>query len=92
MSHVDSYARLDLVGKVLLRCFIFGILLLLVWFAFYILADDFLVSVHGRLFGLTRHEMAIIHFCGIVFVKVIVLLFFLFPYLAIQLVLRKQRT
>lgn len=92
MPDNDSYAWLDPFAKVLLRCFIFGFLLLLVWCALFLLADDFLVSVHGRLFGLTRHEMAIIHYCGMAFLKLSVLLFFLFPYIAIRLVLRKQRT
>ena len=92
MPDNDSHAWLDPLAKVLLRCFIFGFLLLLVWFAFFVFADDFLVSVHGRSFGLTRHEMAIIHYCGMAFVKLSVLLYFLFPYIAIRHVLRKQRT
>jgi len=86
----ESHAWLDLVAKVLLRCFLFGCLLLLVWAGFYLLAGDFLFRWHNQLFGLTQHEMSLIHYCGIALAKILVLLFFLFPYIAIRLVLRKQ--
>jgi hypothetical protein len=44
----------------------------------------------GKWFGLTPHEIDVIHYCGMAFVKMCVLVFFLFPYIAIRLVLRKQ--
>ena len=44
----------------------------------------------GKLFGLTPHEVDVIQYCGIAAVKCVVLLFFLFPYVAIRLVLRKR--
>ena len=87
----EPHDWLDLVAKVLLRCFILGCMLLLVWAGLFLLAGDFMFQLHRQLFGLTQHEMALIHYCGIALVKVLVLLFFLFPYIAIRLVLRKQR-
>jgi hypothetical protein len=90
MEHTDIQDWLDLVGKILLRCFIFGYFFLLLWAGVYFGAKNLLLRVHGQLFGLTEHEMALIHYCGMVIVKVWVLLFFLIPYVAIRLVLRKQ--
>ncbi|MCY2989099.1 MAG: hypothetical protein NTY19_14685 [Planctomycetota bacterium] len=54
------------------------------------LAGDLLYSLHGKMFGLAAHELDLIHYCGMAFVKLSVILFFLFPWAAIRLVLRKR--
>jgi Family of unknown function (DUF6868) len=82
----ETHELFDTVAKILLRCVVFGILLLLLWVAAYLLAGDVIYRINGPLFGLTPHEMNVIHYCGIVLVKCCVLLFFLFPYIAIRLV------
>jgi len=86
----DTRELLDAIAKVLLRCVVFGFLLILVWFGAYSLAGDVIYSVHGKLFGITPHELNLIHYGGMAFVKLCVLLFFLFPYIAIRLVLRRK--
>jgi hypothetical protein len=81
----------DTLARVLLRCFVLGYLLLLLWFGAYVVAGDAMIyGLAGKLFGLTPHEVDLIHYGGMVFVKCVVILFFLFPYLAIRLVLRKR--
>jgi Family of unknown function (DUF6868) len=87
----EADALLDAIAKVLLRCVVFGILLLLLWMGVYLLAGDLVYRINGPLFGLTQHEMNLMHFYGIAIVKCCVLLFFLSPYLAIRLVLRKSK-
>ena len=42
------------------------------------------------MFGLSLNELSLIHYSGMAFVKLSVILFFLFPWLAIRLVLRKR--
>ena len=79
------------IAKVFLWCFVFGYSLLLLWVGVYLLAGELLYRINGPLFGLSQHEMNLMHFYGIVFVKCCVLLFFLFPYLAIRLVLRERK-
>jgi hypothetical protein len=79
---------LDAIARVLLRCTIFGFLLVLVWFAAYLLGGE-MIRAQGAWFHLTPHELDLIHYCGIASVKMCVLLFFLFPYIAIRLVLKK---
>ena len=44
---------LDALGKVLLRCWIFGVILLLFWWGAITLADDLVFGVHGSMFDLT---------------------------------------
>jgi Family of unknown function (DUF6868) len=81
---------LDAVAKVLLRCVFLGFGLLIIWAAVFFAAGDLLFRLNGPIFGLSQHEMNLMHFYGIVFVKCLVLLFFLFPYIAIRLVLQKR--
>ena len=81
---------LDALAKVLLRCFVLGYALLLLWAGVYLAAGNVLYAPANRLFGLTAHEVDLVQYCGIAFVKCVVLLFFLFPYVAIRLVLRKS--
>jgi hypothetical protein len=87
----DTNELLDAVAKVLLRCIVFGFLLLLLWAAVHLLARSLMYRLAGNVLGLTPHDIDVIQFAGIVFTKVCVLLFFVFPYLAIQLVLRKRK-
>jgi hypothetical protein len=87
----STHERFDLLAKVLLRCAVFGCLLLLLWFGMYMLAGDLIYRMHGSMFGLSKHELDVIHYCGMAFVKLVVILFFLFPWLAIRLVLRKEK-
>lgn len=89
MTTAEINQLLDTVAKVLLRCFVLGFLLLLLWFFAY-LAGGELIYRQGTWFDLTPHEINVIHYCGMAFVKMCVLLFFLFPYIAIRLVLRKS--
>ena len=90
MSQSDDLNRFfDTAAKVLLRCVVLGFLLLLVWLGAFFLAGDVIYGIHGKLFGLTPHELDLIHYCGIALLKCCVLLFFLFPYIAIRLVLRQ---
>jgi len=77
-------------SKALLRCWIFGLLFVSFWFFLYILAGDFVYRLHGDWFGLSRHEMDVIFYCGMGLVKLLVIMFFFIPWLAIRLVLRKQ--
>jgi len=79
---------LDATAKVLLRSAVLGFLLILLWFGAYALIPGPMYA-QGKWFGLTRHEVDLIHYCGMAFVKMTVLVFFLFPYVALRLVLRR---
>jgi len=80
----------DMLAKVLLRCWIFGFLLLTLWAGFFVFAGGVVYDLHGNMFRLSPHELSLIHYSGIAFVKLCVILFFFFPWLSIRLVLKKQ--
>lgn len=78
----------DTLAKVLIRCWFFGVLLLLFSFVMFMLTGDIIDEVHGGMFGLSLHELDLIIYCGMALHKLFLNVFFLFPWLAIRLVLR----
>jgi hypothetical protein len=55
---------LEVIAKILLRCWIFGFILLLLWWGAVTLTGDLVFGVHGDRFGLTRSQLSAIHYCG----------------------------
>ena len=79
----------DVLARVLLRCWVAGFVLLLIWMALVALGGDAVYRLHSEMFGLTKHELDVIMYCWLGSFKIAVLTFFFFPWLAIRLVLRK---
>jgi len=92
MSDSKTTDLFDTLAKVLLRCAVFGILLLLLTVGVFIFAGDTLYRLNSNFFDLSKHELDLILYCCIVLIEIIVLLFFLIPWLAIRLVLRKVKS
>ena len=82
----------DTLGGVLLRCWIGGFVLLFVWLGATLFASGPIHRLHGELFGISSHELDVIFYCGIGFLKLLVLVFFFIPWLAIKLVQRGGKT
>ena len=91
MSDPRTTDLFDTLAKVLLRCGVFGYLLLLLSVGIILIAGDPIYRLNASLFGLSKHELELIIYECVVLMEVIVLLFFLIPWLAIRLVLRKAR-
>ena len=83
---------LEAVAKILLRCWIFGFILLLFWWGAITLAGDLTLGLHGDMFDLTRSQLNVIHYCGILLMKLVVGMFFFIPWVAIRLVLKKRKS
>lgn len=87
-QYTDFFSTL---AKVLLRCWLFGFVLLLIWLGVILLAGDAVHRLHGGMFGLSKHELDLIFYCGMGLLKLLVLVFFFIPWLAIRLVLRSEK-
>ena len=73
------------VEGVLLRCFILGFVVLIIWFLFILLAGGLICDVHGSLFTkITNRQFEVIHYCGMGLLKLFVFVFFLVPYVAMR--------
>ena len=75
--------------RVLLRCWIIGTILMLFSLVVFLLTGEMIHEIHGRIFGLTSHELDLIMYCGLGFFKLFVFIFFLIPWIAIRMVLKK---
>ncbi len=82
---------LDAVAGVLLRCFVLAFCLLLFSFVFYLLAADWAYSIHSRWFEIDRNNFDLMNYYGMGILKIAGFLFFLIPYIAIKLILRKKQ-
>jgi len=80
----------DAVAGVLFRCWILGFALLFVWLGVSQLMGELIHRLHGSMFGLSRHELGVIFYCGMGLLKLCVLTFFLIPWLAIRMMLKTQ--
>ncbi len=81
----------DTLAKVLIRCWIFGVLLLLFSLVMFMLTGEIIDDIHGKMFGLSPHELDLIIYCGLALHKLCLNVFFLFPWLAIRFVLWREK-
>ena len=81
---------LEVIGQVLIRCFVMGVLVLLFWFGALTLAGDLAYSVHANFVPITQQQFYVIHYAGGLMTKAAVFFLLLFPYIAIRLVIRKR--
>lgn len=88
----EARAFWEILNRALLRCWILGFVVVLIWTALFGLASDFVHQLHGAMFGLSNHELDLIFDCGIGLTKVSVILLFFLPWLSIRTVLRNGMT
>lgn len=88
MADIDEV--LEVWSAVLGRCVLFGFIFLFVWFGAF-LGMRGLIDAQGAWFGLTAHELALVHYCGMGLVKGFVIVFFLAPWAAVRLVIARRR-
>ena len=81
---------LQLLGNILLRCWLLGFGFLLLLFLTSQLATKFIYNLHTSMFGLSTHELDIILYCSLALIKLTTFLLFFTPWLAILLTLRKS--
>jgi len=88
----DLKNRLEVTAKILIRCFILNFAVILLWFVFYLIGSGrWGYELHSKIFDISRHEFAVINYCGIAFAKLCNFIFFLFPYVAIRIVLKLKQ-
>ena len=71
--------------KITIRCFIIGVVFMLIWLFMFLTVGDCMYRIHSKWFALSKHEFMVIHYCGVMFTKICIFLFFLVPYIACKL-------
>ena len=86
----DFQKHLEDISGILIRSFLGGMALLMIWFAWFVFAGDWVYQVHSRWFQIPRQTFDAIHYAGMAVTKVAIILFFLFPWIAIKLLSKKK--
>jgi hypothetical protein len=81
---------LQRLGAILIRSFLLGLAFLVLWFLFYLMAPDWMFEMNAKWFTIDKRDFDLINYFGMGFVKISIILFFFFPYLAIEWTLRKR--
>lgn len=77
---------IELMIKFLGWCTVLNIGLLIWWAAFIIFAHDWVFRFHGKWFNLNYEQFDMVHYAGIAFYKLSIILFNLMPYLALRII------
>ena len=80
------------VEGVLLRCFIYGFVLLLFWFVLFLAAGGWMYYFHSAMFDITEHEFNVMNYCGMGLLKLFVSVFFFIPYIAMRWTDKNQKS
>ena len=81
---------LKTLASILIRSFLFGLSFLLLWFLLYLIAPGWMFEMNAKWFNIGKRDFDLINYFGMAFVKISILLFFFFPYLAIRSMLRRK--
>ena len=74
------------IREVLMWCTIINAVMLLVWFAMFALAGDWIYRCHSKWFPLPRETFNAIHYSGMALFKLAIFVFNLVPFLALLIV------
>ena len=66
-------------------CTVINYAILIVWFVAMLIGRDWIARLHAKLLGVSEDRVKTIHFYGIAFYKIGILLFNLVPYLALRI-------
>lgn len=81
---------LETSAQILIRCFLMGFAVLWFWFLSMIFAADLVYQIQTAWFNISLEQFHLVSYTGMLAVKMVSFFFFLFPYIAIRLVLKKQ--
>lgn len=77
---------LGIIRSALAWCTLIDLGLLMVWFLFFFMAHDWMYRIHSKWYNISVDKFDTIHYAGIAFFKILVLMFNLVPYLALRIV------
>ena len=77
---------LESIHAALAWCTVINLGLLIVWWLLFTLAHDWIYRVHEKWFNLSKERFDTIHYAGMAFFKIGILLLNLVPYLSLRIV------
>ncbi len=78
---------LEILRHFLQWCTLINLGILLMWFAWFVFAHDWIQNFHGRWFHLSREQVDAIHYGGMALFKIGIWLFNLVPLLVLYIIM-----
>jgi uncharacterized BrkB/YihY/UPF0761 family membrane protein len=72
---------METIEKITIRCFVIGMALVFIWFLLCVATGNAMYEFHADWFKLNEYQVRLIHYCGLMFTKICVFIFFLIPYI-----------
>ncbi len=91
LDSTDGLVTLDYLAEILIRCFWYSVVLLGVSLLIFIVAGDAAFQMHSMMYGISKHEFVLMYYYGMAFLKILMIVFFLIPCIAIRVVLKRHR-
>lgn len=82
--------HLEIAAQILIRCFFMGFIILGFWFLSFVFAGELVYKIQSSWVKISIEQFYFISYTGMLVVKMVSFFFFLFPYIAIRLVLKKH--
>ena len=76
----------EIIRNFLAWCSVINVGVLIYWWLFFTLAHDFVYQIHGKWFKLSVEKFDAIHYAGMAFFKMSIILFNIVPYIALCIV------
>ncbi len=90
LNSSNGPATLDYLAEILIRCFWYSVVLLTISLLIFLVAGDAAYEMHSTMYDISKHEFVLMYYYGMAFLKILMILFFLIPYIAIRVVLKKH--
>ena len=68
--------------KITIRCFVIGMVVVFIWFLLCVATGNAMYELHSDWFGIYDYHVKLIHYGGLMFMKICCFVFFLIPYIA----------
>jgi hypothetical protein len=78
--------KMHFLQNFLLWCMVFNAAMLFWWFFLFVFAHDLLYRLHTKWFKISPEQFDAIHYAGIAFYKILIILFNVVPFLALWIV------
>jgi Family of unknown function (DUF6868) len=78
-NSTNTDQMLEVIGQVLIRCVVMGVVALLFWWAGLSFMGDLVYGLHSKLAPMTRQQFNVVHYAGMLTTKAAVSLLFFFP-------------
>jgi hypothetical protein len=80
----------ETLAQVLIRCFLAGAILLMIWFIAFVAFGDSMYALHTKWFSISRTQFEVVNYSAMAATKISIVVLFLIPYVCLRLVLARN--